>query len=434
MMPPKSIHITNYYHPSSGGISRAYDKLLEAADRHRRYVRLIVPGRESSVQEVGEYGRIYFVEAAHAPVFDKRYRLLLPWKAYTPKDSPIRAILRDEQPDIVEIGEKYSLSLLAGLIRRGSISVFEKRPMLVQATCERMDDNIRSFVSERGVFQWFARGYMSSYVVPMYDFHLANSDYTAEEILRANTRFAALSKMWRSPKVDLAERVFVNQRGVNKELFSASRRSPERRAIIRDKYELPENSLILLYAGRVSPEKNVMLLPEMMQQLSKNSEMDIRLLIAGAGPSLDPLIEESGKVATGKVISIGHVSDRQELADLYANCDAFVHPNPREPFGQAPMEAMASGLAVVGPDSGGILSYADDSNAWLATATPEAFADSILAMLSDLTDRKRRVERALKTAQGYSWEASTANMFSIYDEMYARFTSDRSLFDYLKGG
>jgi hypothetical protein len=59
----KSVHITNYYHKDSGGISTAYNKLLEAGNSHGRHVRLIVPGETNSVENVGEFGKIYFVKA-----------------------------------------------------------------------------------------------------------------------------------------------------------------------------------------------------------------------------------------------------------------------------------------------------------------------------------------------------------------------------------
>src|SRR5574339_596131 len=110
----KSIHITNYYHKDSGGISTAYNKLLEAANRRRRFVRLIVPGEGDCVEEVGEFGRIYFVKANYSPIFDKRYRLMLPWNTYLFDKAPIKTILREESPDLIEIGEKYTLSLMAG--------------------------------------------------------------------------------------------------------------------------------------------------------------------------------------------------------------------------------------------------------------------------------------------------------------------------------
>ena len=63
---------------------------------------------------------------------------------------------------------------------------------------------------------------------------------------------------------------------------------------------------------------------------------------------------------------MGNVRDRAELAKYYASADVFVHPNPREPFGIGPLEAMASRVPVVSPSAGGVLSYANPTNAWLA--------------------------------------------------------------------
>ncbi|MEP6704587.1 MAG: hypothetical protein ABJB34_07260, partial [Acidobacteriota bacterium] len=88
----KSVHITNYYHKNSGGISTSYNDLLAAAERHRRHVRLIVPGETEAIEDVNEFARIYYVPARYSPLFDKRYRIMMPWQ-YMVKDSIIRRIL-----------------------------------------------------------------------------------------------------------------------------------------------------------------------------------------------------------------------------------------------------------------------------------------------------------------------------------------------------
>ncbi|MCV4607494.1 hypothetical protein OFB74_31815, partial [Escherichia coli] len=86
------VHLTNYYHKNSGGISTSYNNLLAAAEKNQRYVRLIVPGENETVETISDFAKIYFVPARYSPIFDKRYRIMMPWQ-YMVKDSPIRRIL-----------------------------------------------------------------------------------------------------------------------------------------------------------------------------------------------------------------------------------------------------------------------------------------------------------------------------------------------------
>ena len=438
-MPIKSVHLTNYYHKTSGGISTAYNKLLEAAERHRRFVRLIVPGERTTTEEVNEFARIYYVKANYSPVFDRRYRLMTPLR-YILDQSPIKRILRDEQPDIVEIGEKYSLSLMAGLMRKRIMNVSPKRPMLVQMSCERMDDNVRSFISDGSISKWFCRRFMGNYNLPMFDFHLVNSVYTRQELIdslspdenpRRSERF--LNFCWRflrAPKVAIGDRIFVNQCGVDIDLFSAKRKDARVREELIRKHGLSNNAKFLLYAGRISPEKNIKLLPALMEILKHDTSVNYHLLIAGSGPSVEWLASESQKRAPGCITLLGHIDKKPELANLFANCDAFVHPNPREPFGITPLEAMASGLPVVAPNAGGVLSYANENNAWLTKATANNFAGSIRDIFSSADKKLAKIKNGAETASKYSWELSTDNSFALYDRMFAEFTGRRDLYDY----
>ena len=145
-MPIKTLHITNAYHQNSGGISTFYCALLAAANEEWRLLRLVVPGQETKVEEFGAYGRIYHVRAPQAPFFDRRYRLLLPTTYLPLSRGQVLNILREEQPDLVEICDKYSVAWLAGLLRRRWLKGLP-RPVLVGMSCERMDDNVGAFLT-----------------------------------------------------------------------------------------------------------------------------------------------------------------------------------------------------------------------------------------------------------------------------------------------
>ena len=111
-----------------------------------------------------------------------------------------------------------------------------------------------------------------------------------------------------------------------------------------------------------------------------------------------------------------------------AAADVFIHPNPREPFGIAPLEAMASGLPLVAPNSGGILSYANDENSWLAEPTAAAFAAAISDVLENAGRREEKVRNAIATVAENTSEISANRLLDTYDRIYDIFESQREMF------
>jgi glycosyltransferase involved in cell wall biosynthesis len=357
---------------------------------------------------------------------------MMPWQ-YMVKDSIIRRILLEEMPDMIEVTDKYTLSLIGPMIRTNNFKRLG-RPMLVHFSCERMDDNINSFLTSSKMGKWFARRAISNYTLPSFDYHIANSTYTAAEFYESvsgstgSKRF--LNACWRflrAPRVSPEERIFVCPRGVDSVHFSPERKSDAVKSEMRTRAAIPQDSVILLYAGRISPEKNIGLLVKMMKILASGQNQDFRLLIAGAGPQSDWLKEQSDKIAPGKIILLGHL-DKNLLPDYYANADVFVHPNPKEPFGIAPLEAMASGVPTVAPNAGGILSYASNENAWLIEPTPESFAAAIREVVENEDMRIQKIALGLETARSNTWTASTDRLFATYDKIYKDFQRRNELF------
>jgi glycosyltransferase involved in cell wall biosynthesis len=178
--------------------------------------------------------------------------------------------------------------------------------------------------------------------------------------------------------VSFEERIYVCPRGVDSVQFTPDKRSDEIKREMARRAGVPHDAVTLLYAGRISPEKNIGLLLDTMKILADDTVHDFRLLVAGAGPQAEWLREQGERYAPGKIVLLGHLY-KETLSGYYANADVFVHPNPKEPFGIAPLEAMASGVATVAPNAGGILSYATNENAWLVENTREASTDRLFA-------------------------------------------------------
>lgn len=138
------------------------------------------------------------------------------------------------------------------------------------------------------------------------------------------------------------QRLAVWGRGVDVERFRPERRDWGWR------YRLsggqPERPL-LLYVGRLSPEKHVERLADVMDILPQAC-----LAVVGDGPARRSL---ELRLAGRPVTFTGYLGG-YALAAAYASADVFVFPGPHETFGNVVLEAMASGLPVVAPSAGAL--------------------------------------------------------------------------------
>jgi glycosyltransferase involved in cell wall biosynthesis len=165
----------------------------------------------------------------------------------------------------------------------------------------------------------------------------------------------------------------------------------------------------------------------MMDALAEKTKIDLRLLIAGDGPQADWLRDQSKRFGPNRLVCLGHIK-KDVLANYCANADVFVHPNPKEPFGIGPLEAMASGVPTVAPRSGGVLSYANDDNAWLTEPNGTDFAVAVIDAVTNEKVRLGRIENAFKTARANTNKVSTDQQFLRYYEIYEDFQRRKELF------
>ena len=400
--PASTLHFTNAYHEHSGGIRTLYHALLDSAEERGRRMTLVVPSRTDGEERWGRTTSILHLRAPRSPAVDGRYRLILPHRFLPVGRGPLWAILDKVQPDVVEICDKYSLCYFAGLIRR------QRRrgvagPALVGLSCERMDDNLEVHLPGGRLTRAAARAFLGRAYIGMFDVHLANSEYTAEELRTA----------MRAPH----ERpVHVCRMGVDRRLGPGGHRrcAIRRRLMARCGHAGDFTARLVIYAGRLSREKHVMLLPETVK-LASTPERPVQLIVAGDGPLREDLEAECRRVIPERAHFFGHIADRDDLAGLISACDVFLHVNHREPFGIGPLEAMGLGTPVVMPASGGVLAYGCDDNAWLAVPGARGLADALRACLLDDAERRRRAANGRVTADGHLWSHVTPQIFDVYD-------------------
>lgn len=135
------------------------------------------------------------------------------------------------------------------------------------------------------------------------------------------------------------ENLAVIGRGIDTVLFNPGRRSRE----LRSAWGVDEHTPVILYVGRLAPEKNLHLFVEAAEAF-RLVNPQARVVLVGGGPD-----EAALKAAHPDFIFAG-VRTGIDLATHYASADVFLFPSVTETFGNVTLEALASGLAVVAYD------------------------------------------------------------------------------------
>lgn len=172
---------------------------------------------------------------------------------------------------------------------------------------------------------------------------------------------------------------------------------------------------ILLFLGRIAPEKRVDLLIEAFASLKRRNP-NCSLLIAGDGPDnvVNQLKREAQQIPdihfTGFLLG-------ETKANVLASCDVFCSPSPYETFGRTVVEAMASGIPVVTVNSGAVSEYVlDGVNGYLVPPNDvEGLANGIYKALS--SNNTGIIQRALRDAKQFSVDQGCQNLSNYYQQI-----------------
>ncbi len=200
------------------------------------------------------------------------------------------------------------------------------------------------------------------------------------------------------------QRLRLWYRGCNTTRFNPARRTPDmRRRLLGDR---PDDSLLVLYVGRLAREKRLDLLRDV-------ARLDgVALAIVGDGPMRRELENQFANRATFTGFLTGDA-----LAEAYASADVFGFTGTNEVAGQVVIEAMASGLPVLVPNSGGIIDYVSNGhNGFLCAIDPAAYAQRVAFLRDHPAERHAMSQHALEFARRLSWEDTMARLERLYVE------------------
>ncbi|TYI44824.1 hypothetical protein ES332_A01G265600v1 [Gossypium tomentosum] len=218
----------------------------------------------------------------------------------------------------------------------------------------------------------------------------------------------AIAKDLRAARVTAANKIRLWNKGVDSESFHPRYRSHEMR--LRLSNGEPERPLII-HVGRLGVEKSLNFLKSVMDRLP-----EARIAFIGDGPYREDL----EKLFSGMPVVFTGMLQGEELSQAYASGDIFVMPSESETLGLVVLEAMSSGIPVVGARAGGIpdIIPADQEGKTGFLFNPGDL-DDCLTKLGPLLQNKEMRETIGKAArqemEKYDWRAATKK---IRNEQY----------------
>ncbi len=205
--------------------------------------------------------------------------------------------------------------------------------------------------------------------------------------------------------------------GVDTEFFK-----PMNRLDLRKKYGFSQAAQILLYAGRLVPEKGLSLLIQAFSELIPcfpNS----RLLIVGEGECERGLMREVAQRRLSQVKFLGGVS-HQLLPELINCADTVVLPSLFEGLPTVMLESLACGVPVVSTRVGDATHIIEEGETGFLVARRDAGELKETMALALKQGRKMR-DNCVQAAQDYSSRLVAGKVIDVHREVYHRFYRNR---------
>jgi glycosyltransferase involved in cell wall biosynthesis len=180
-----------------------------------------------------------------------------------------------------------------------------------------------------------------------------------------------------------------------------------------------EDDILLVYAGRLGPEKNLGFLLRAFSGVAL-AIPNTHLLIIGGGqkPYEDELRSLVSELGVEQHVRFTGMVDYDHLPSYLAMCDAFVTASITEVHPLSVIEAMGSGLPIMGVQSVGVGDIVEDGKTgFLSTHDLAAFTAKLTRLCLDRGLRKQMSASARDASAAFAIERTTQIMLKHYETL-----------------
>jgi 1,2-diacylglycerol 3-alpha-glucosyltransferase len=176
--------------------------------------------------------------------------------------------------------------------------------------------------------------------------------------------------------------------------------------------------ILLIYTGRLGPEKNLPFLLRAFNGASQAFE-HIGLLIVGDGVERENLSDRVHHMSIEDRVRFTGMVPYEELPDYLALADAFVTASVTEVHPLSVIEAMAAGLPILGIQSPGVGDTVNDGETGFLVSEEDlaAFTAKMVRLVMNAEQRHEMGVQARLASQAYAIENTTKMMLERYEQV-----------------
>ena len=367
--------VTEAFLPQVNGVTNSVLRLLEFCKAQGHDVLIIAPESEGAPSEYLGY------KIKHVPSISmkKLIPMAVPKKYLEP-------LLEGFAPDVIHLASPIFLGhYVARIARKAGIPTVS----VYQTDIAGFARHYGLTIAHNTLKKWVSRIHQAS------DITLAPSKWACRDLEQSGVKNV---RLWK--------------RGVDLVNFTPARRDESLRSNIAGGKE----KLIVGYVGRIANEKRIDDLKILDQQ------DDIQLVIVGDGPAAPRIKKELPGARF-----VGYQSGT-ELARYVASFDIFVHTGKHETFCQGIQEALASGVPVIGPDTGGPVDLIEHGITGLLIDTADAHELlEAVATLRNHSSFDLMQLAARKSVEHRTWDYINAQLISHYQDAIDQLSKERGL-------
>ena len=204
---------------------------------------------------------------------------------------------------------------------------------------------------------------------------------------------------------------------------------PGDRAAARERLHL-SGLRLALYVGRLQPHKGpdvaVRTLAEAVARDPVTAGNLVLAIVGGPsgtdkGAEVARLLELASALGVSERVMLFPPQPQSKLVDFYTAADVVLVPSRSESFGLVALEAQACGTPVVAADVGGLPYVVEDGRSGFLVEghDPGDHAERVLQILRDHRLQFAFGEEAARHALRFTWDATTDQLVSVYDEVLA---------------